>query len=302
MFYFLPPHIVIASPAGIASTTPQTTHIQSGKHIALTSGEHTSIGAAKSLLAAAGEAIRLFAMKAGFRLIAAGGDIDVKALKDSINLLAKLNITQTADTITISAKKELKLNGGTSYIHLNSSAIEGGTPGKFTMHTSMASFPSPASEAAAFPTTQPQKGNLDLIGAYVKGGPLKQLEYKVIDANGGVHQGVLDDAGKKTLSGIPAGLTKIHFGDDNRDPWNMDSYIGKETIKGAEAGTLSGQNGGAAALSASAELLSSVGDLLGKSGSPAAAVLSRAGNAQQALSMAKSAQQLLQTGRALTMG
>ena len=240
MFYFLPPHIVIASPAGIASTTPQTTHIQSGKHIALTSGEHTSIGAAKSLLAAAGEAIRLFAMKAGFRLIAAGGDIDVKALKDSINLLAKLNITQTADTITISAKKELKLNGGTSYIHLNSSAIEGGTPGKFTMHTSMASFPGPASEAAAFPTTQPQKGNLDLFANYAKGAAIKQLEYKVIDSAGGVHKGNLNDSGTKSLSGIPAGPAQVFFQKDPRNPWDESSYHGAPYVGDAPASTATG--------------------------------------------------------------
>jgi type VI secretion system secreted protein VgrG len=55
------PHIVFASAAGIASTTPGSTHQHSGQHHAITSDGHASISSAKSLLASVREAVRLFA-------------------------------------------------------------------------------------------------------------------------------------------------------------------------------------------------------------------------------------------------
>ncbi|WP_339505640.1 type VI secretion system Vgr family protein, partial [Pseudomonas sp. RL_105y_Pfl2_101] len=41
------PHLVLHSPAGIASSTPQSTHIASGEHLALSSGGHTSLAIGK---------------------------------------------------------------------------------------------------------------------------------------------------------------------------------------------------------------------------------------------------------------
>jgi type VI secretion system secreted protein VgrG len=58
------PHLLLASPAGIETSTAQSTHIASAAHNALTSGGHTSISAARSLLASVKEAIRLFAYEA----------------------------------------------------------------------------------------------------------------------------------------------------------------------------------------------------------------------------------------------
>lgn len=137
------PHLVLASPAGIETTTPQSTHIASGEHTALTSGKHLSLSAAGSLLASAKEAIRLFAYNAGMRLVAANADIDIRALKNSINLLAKLEITQTADKITITAKEEVVINGGTSYSRWNNTGIVHGTKGAWIEHASKHSMPGP---------------------------------------------------------------------------------------------------------------------------------------------------------------
>ncbi|HEY8331589.1 MAG TPA: type VI secretion system tip protein TssI/VgrG [Pseudomonas sp.] len=139
------PHLVLASPAGIETTTPQSTHIASGEHIALTSGKHLSLSAAASLLASAKEAIRLFAYNAGMRLVAANADIDIRALKNNINLLAKLEITQTANKITITAKEEVLINGGTSYSRWNNAGIVHGTKGAWIEHASQHSMPGPDS-------------------------------------------------------------------------------------------------------------------------------------------------------------
>lgn len=108
---FTEPHLVLASPAGIALTTPRSSHIATGEHLALSSTGHTSLSIGKRLLASASRGMRLFVQSMGWRLVAASGDIDVRALKDSINLLAKLNITANADRITITAKTELVIQG-----------------------------------------------------------------------------------------------------------------------------------------------------------------------------------------------
>lgn len=137
------PHLVLASPAGIETTTGQSTHIASAEHNALTSGGHTSISAARSLLVSVGQAIRLFAYQTGIRLFAFGGNIDIKALKESINILAKLNIVQVANRITITAKEELLLNGGGSTLRLNAAGIEEATSGRHTVYAVVHSMVGP---------------------------------------------------------------------------------------------------------------------------------------------------------------
>lgn len=123
------PHLVLASPAGMETTTAGSTHIGSDEHTALTSHGHTSISAGLSLLVSVKQAIRMFAFKAGMRLAAAAQDIDITALKNSINLLAKLEITHTANRITITAKEEVLVNGGGSYTRWSAAGIEHGTNG-----------------------------------------------------------------------------------------------------------------------------------------------------------------------------
>ncbi|MGS0740360.1 DUF2345 domain-containing protein [Glaciimonas sp. GG7] len=128
------PHLILASPAGIATTTPHSTHIASGEHLALTSGKNTSLSVGQRLVASVKKGMRLFTHKDGIKATAASGDIDLQALKDSINLLAKLNITHTANRITIEAKEEVVINGGGSFTRWNASGITNGTNGSWTTH------------------------------------------------------------------------------------------------------------------------------------------------------------------------
>ena len=157
------PHLILASPAGIESTTPQSTHQHSGQHHAITSGRHTSVSAGKSWLVSAKEAIRLFAYKAGIKLIAAGANVEVKSLSQNLNMLAKLDITHTANRIEINAKEEVLMNGGGSYRRWSASGIEEGTSGSWTAHAAghdlngPANAPVPKVELTAMPD-QPKQG------------------------------------------------------------------------------------------------------------------------------------------------
>ncbi|WP_428719089.1 type VI secretion system Vgr family protein [Undibacterium curvum] len=131
---FSQPHILITSPSGIASTTAGSTQQHSAAQHAITAEQHISLSSGHNLLASARKAIRLFAYKAGMKLIAANGDVDIKALEKSIHVLAKLRITETAQSITINASKEVLINGGGSYTRWNAAGIEDGTSGAWSAH------------------------------------------------------------------------------------------------------------------------------------------------------------------------
>lgn len=281
---FQAPHLLLASPAGIETSTQGSTHLMSVEHTALSSGGHASLSAGKSLLVSVKEAVRMFAYKAGMKLVAAGADIDITALKDSVNILAKLNITHTANRITITAKEEVVINGGTSFSRWNASGIVHGTSGTWRQHAAQHSFvPGKSEGTPGLPqTVQLPPGQLDLLHQYVnpEGGAkqgIRQGDYTVVDAEGGVHQGTLDGNGFASVAGLPMGMATVSYGKDPRDPWEEDSYFGQGTEWPAAAPS-------AADTSAAASILDSTAAKLG-----AAAIA-------QAAEQAASAVQSLQKG------
>ena len=141
---FQQPHLALASPAGLETSTQGSTHVASVEHNALTSGGHTSVSAGKSFLVSVKEAVRLFAYNAGMKLVAASADIEISALKNSVNILAKLDITQTATRITIAAKEEVLINGGGSFSRWNGSGIEHGTNGACRQQAASHTYAGPA--------------------------------------------------------------------------------------------------------------------------------------------------------------
>lgn len=94
----------------------------------------------KSFFATIRQTFRMLVQNAGMKMVAAAGDIDVQALSDNINFLAKLSITQTANRITMSAKEDIVINGGGSYVKLTANGIEFGTDGTFVTHAATHSF------------------------------------------------------------------------------------------------------------------------------------------------------------------
>jgi type VI secretion system secreted protein VgrG len=225
---FTEPHLVLASPAGIALTTPRSSHIATGEHLALSSTGHTSLSIGKRLLASASRGMRLFVQSMGWRLVAASGDIDVRALKDSINLLAKLNITANADRITITAKTELVIQGGGSATTYNAGGITHATSGPYTAHAANFAYTGAKSMAGVFPEPpKPGKGNLELFNQYAGRQGIKEGDYEVIDALGKSIKGKLDAKGFASVSGAAPGPARVLFGKDPADTWSDGSYIGK---------------------------------------------------------------------------
>ena len=209
------PQLVLASPAGIASTTPESTHIASGEHLGLSTGGHTSMAIGKRLLISASRGVRQFVQSMGWRLVAASGDIDLRALKDNINLLAKLKVTVTAERITLSAKEELVIQAGGTSTTYNAGGIVHATAGQYTAHATDFIYKGSKSQAAAFPEDiKSGKGNLELFQHYANNHAFKGAKYEVEDALGHVVKGALDENGFAVVSGLASGPVKVQFGPD----------------------------------------------------------------------------------------
>ncbi len=198
------PQLVLASPAGIETTTRGSTHFASDQHTALTTGHDLSIANGGSLFASVRQAFRLFVHKAGMRLVAAAGDIDLRALSDSVNVLAKLNITQTANRITICAKEEVVINGGGSYAKFSAGGIEQGTNGNFEAHAAKFIYEGPKNMAIV--EVQPSQTKLDGAGTFhlnshpAAGGRVNAgLPYKLYKDDALLEQGHMDDDGNMTF-------------------------------------------------------------------------------------------------------
>ncbi|AOI88097.1 type VI secretion system Vgr family protein [Burkholderia pseudomultivorans] len=162
---FAEPHMTLASPAGIETTTAGSTHIASGEHLALTTGEHLGIATGRSLFATVKEKLRIFVYHAGIKLISGAGSIDIEALKDAINLMAKVRIRQTATKIEIWAEEELSLRGGKSFITLSNSGITNGTPGQWQSYAATHEMPGPRSAPDDIPAAELKVCELSTIKA-----------------------------------------------------------------------------------------------------------------------------------------
>lgn len=210
------PHLVLASPAGIGATTAETTHLHSGRHTAITSGEHLSIATGKSLLGCFAERAVLFARQLGMRLFAAKGKIELQAQSDDIEIIAQkvLKLISVTEQIEISARKEILVNAGGSYIRLHAGGIEQGTNGSWKAHASSHGLPGPKILAQSLPPMpQGLQGSYDQAFVATWAGtrfPASQVGYRLRDAGGKViAEGLTGENGETALlqSQVPDGVT-----------------------------------------------------------------------------------------------
>jgi type VI secretion system secreted protein VgrG len=126
--------LLASAPAGMALTTAASAHIGAGDNLSLVAGGTQSWTALKNLVGLAGGAVSFFAQKLGIKLIANQGKIDIQAQNDALTLAAMkdLNISSSADTITVAAKNGVLLAAGGGYLKIHPSGeVEIGSPVKF---------------------------------------------------------------------------------------------------------------------------------------------------------------------------
>ena len=141
--------VVLASaPQGIALTSGEHMQLTSEKNTMITAGQHVDIGAMKNVTVSAGQSLGLFADKAGAKMIANLGSVEVRAQHSTLDMRAEqqFTVTSSQDEITISTPKTLTLSGGGSYLKLSAGGIEHGSEGDFI--TKAARYQVPMSAAS----------------------------------------------------------------------------------------------------------------------------------------------------------
>lgn len=150
---FTEPHLVIASQAGLLMTAPQSTHIYSGKHIALTSTDHISFTSGGGIYASTREQFSVFVQEDGMRMHAAAGKISMQAQTDNIELIAQkvFDIISTTEWINLKAKVGIRLQAGGSEWVIDATGIFGRTLGDHTIWSKPMSTKAPQGIQQQFP-------------------------------------------------------------------------------------------------------------------------------------------------------
>lgn len=121
------PGMVLNAPEGVSITSPQAVRMASGSaSVGIMSQQNTDISALKRFTVAAGEAVSLLARKAGMKLFAAKGKVEIQAQDDALDAIAKkdVTVTSTEGRVEITAAKDVVLkNLDGSFIQLQGKNI-----------------------------------------------------------------------------------------------------------------------------------------------------------------------------------
>jgi len=193
------PGMVLNAPEGVSITSPQAVRMASGSaSVGIMSQQNTDISALKRFTVAAGEAVSMLARKAGMKLFAAKGKVEIQAQDDALEAIAKkdVTVTSTEGRVEITAAKDVVLkNLDGSFIQLQGKNIILGCEGNILLKCANVQKIGPATVSS--PPHEFPKG---YGGVYAlndeSGNIIPKTEYKVTTADGQVFHGISDDNGK----------------------------------------------------------------------------------------------------------
>ncbi|WP_413616568.1 type VI secretion system tip protein VgrG [Halomonas cupida] len=214
------PWLHAASPAGIAMSTPESTHLAQGKSLSVTSGQDINLATGKSLIATMSEKLSMFVQRAGIKLFAAQGKVEVQAQSDNMELTAEkdVKVTSTEKSINLAAAEEILMVCAGAYVRIKGGNIEIHAPGKIDIKGAQHLFAGPTSLSPSLPNLpETEPTNLEIEHLYGNGKPVPNASYRATFADGSVRSGVLDAAGKASLSDVPGASAVIEYFEDPRD-------------------------------------------------------------------------------------
>lgn len=178
------PHLVLASPAGIETTTSQSTHIASAAHTALTTGKDLSISTGDSLFASVRKTFRLFVHNAGMKLIAAAGNVSIQAQSDDVEIIAKKVIALMSETdwVEIRGKKGVRLHGANHMLEI-SDKVQFFTSSPVLFHGNLETL-APKSISQSFNERPASRYDQEIRMLQVDGKPAPHIEYELIREDG----------------------------------------------------------------------------------------------------------------------
>ncbi|KVH50538.1 type VI secretion system tip protein TssI/VgrG [Burkholderia diffusa] len=198
---FAKPVMLGSSQESMGLTTRASAQLVADEHLNLVSGKDTYWAVGKSLVAGIAEKISIFVQRAGMKLIAGKGAVDIQALSDQLRLLSELGMTLKSNngSIVIDAKTELMLKCGGSYIRISAEGIEDGTRGARTVKSASFSRQGPSSVAEHMNSLpKPAFNDKYVLRDRITGEPLKNHPYEIVRGDGTRLSGVTDELGRTT--------------------------------------------------------------------------------------------------------
>ncbi|UOB52503.1 type VI secretion system Vgr family protein [Acinetobacter junii] len=177
--------MLLASPNGIALTTPENIILQASQDIAESASGSINLSAQKNIIGHAQDKISLFAAQKGFRAYAAKGKLELQAQDDAIEAIAKkvIKLISTEEKIEITSPKEIVLTAGGSQLKINADGVFSTTGGKFESKAGQHLFASGATvnaELPKMPATGMYSMRFDLSQIFDTK-ILKNMKYKLIN-------------------------------------------------------------------------------------------------------------------------
>ncbi|QFQ09429.1 type VI secretion system Vgr family protein [Enterobacter sichuanensis] len=193
------PGIMLNAPDGVSITSPQAVRVASGTaSVGIMSQQNTDISALKRFTVAAGEAVSMLARKAGMKLFAAKGRVEIQAQDDAMEVIAKKDVTVTSleGKVVITGATELVVNCDGAFMKLAGGNMELGAPGNILLKCANVQKMGSADYDA--PKPELPQGYSERFVAQDKesGDKLANTRYRITTADGAVYEGRTDSEGK----------------------------------------------------------------------------------------------------------
>lgn len=193
------PGIMLNAPDGVSITSPQAVRVASGTaSVGIMSQQNTDISALKRFTVAAGEAVSMLARKAGMKLFAAKGKVEIQAQDDAMEAIAKKDVTVTSleGNVVITGATELVVNCDGAFMKLAGGNMELGAPGNILLKCANVQKMGSADYDA--PKPELPQGYSERFVAQDKesGDKLANTRYRITTADGAVYEGRTDSEGK----------------------------------------------------------------------------------------------------------
>jgi type VI secretion system secreted protein VgrG len=213
--------LALAAPNGIGIATPSRMMISTGKDTSFATSSGFNVSALKNIALAAAEAVSVFAQRAGMRLFAMRGKVEIQAQSDAMELVSQLDmkLTSAAGTLTANAANGIVLSGGGSaYIKVHGDNVEIGGAGDLIIKVPDMEKQGPGSLSLPRPKFNQADAPSDerfILSDDITGRPLANRPYKIHTADGRILEGTTSDKGETSLTnndvaqGIRLMLSKI---------------------------------------------------------------------------------------------
>ncbi|WP_312892667.1 MULTISPECIES: type VI secretion system Vgr family protein [Paraburkholderia] len=199
--------IALTAPHGVGIATPSRMMVSTGKDTSFATSSGFNVNALKNIALAAVEAVSVFAQRAGIRILAMRGKVQIQAQSDAMELVSQDNmqLSSAAGTLTANAANGVILQGGgTAYIKVHGDNVEIGGAGELILKIAGIDKSGPGALALPLPKfMQSSVTNNEkfVLCDDVTGRPLANRPYRIQLANGKIVEGKTTANGETSISG-----------------------------------------------------------------------------------------------------